>query len=356
MIVQTIKTHFDIGTKDLIDTVAKLVEYPIQPLKSTSIRSIFPDKNELVLKLKPIKRPTGVGKSRKINSNIEEKPAAPKKFLFKPAKRDIEDIFEYKLRQYRENVKKHQILNGLTPNPVGNCRVLKYAIGFGNNSILIHNALSTRWWWSKVKMKDNNYNFLWTQLKNKKFVSDLKKHTEALVVTQSPAKKSSEVTKGQDSDIISTKTNESGDETAATPSSTKRPHKLQITKVSGPKTHVEGSKPLKRTQKRGPKLPMACDSTLISNHLEFHIHLSNKKALYYNMKTYYESLGENPFDYIPLTYHIKDGVDSQEFDNFQDEFFKVEYEIKNGTEKRKPHNIWIVKPGENTNRGCGITV
>jgi len=27
----------------------------------------------------------------------------------------------------------------------------------------------------------------------------------------------------------------------------------------------------------------------IHNHLEFHFHLSNKKALYYNMRSYYES-------------------------------------------------------------------
>jgi len=55
MIVQTIKTNFDSGTKDLIETLKKLIEYPIQPIKNTSIRSMFPDKHDLVLKLKPLK-------------------------------------------------------------------------------------------------------------------------------------------------------------------------------------------------------------------------------------------------------------------------------------------------------------
>ena len=80
----------------------------------------------------------------------------------------------------------------------------------------------------------------------------------------------------------------------------------------------------KRKIKQKQKPPMLCDSTNLSNHLEGHIHLSNKKALYYNMKIYYESLGENPFNFIPLTFHIKDGVDSEEFRIFSDKY--TEYE------------------------------
>ena len=42
------------------------------------------------------------------------------------------------------------------------------------------------------------------------------------------------------------------------------------------------------------------------------------------MKIYYESLGENPFNYIPLTFHIKDGVDSEEFRAFTDKYQEYE--------------------------------
>ncbi|CAI2367062.1 unnamed protein product [Moneuplotes crassus] len=356
MVVQTIKTRFDIGTKDLIETVKKLIEYPIQPLKSTSIRSIFPSANEVALKLKPIKKQPAFFRPKKTHSNNDEKNQGPKRSFMKYMKKEPEDIFEYKLKKYRDNVKKQQIINGLPPNPTGNCRVLKYAIGFGNNSILVHNALSSRWWWSKVKMKDSGYNFLWTQLKNKKFVSQLKKHTEACVVKHSSPLKAAESVKGTDSDIEGTKTNESGDETAATPSSKKRANKLAQKEKVRTKSGPEYTIARRRGGQKLPKPPMQCDSTCLSNHLEFHIHLSNKKALYYNMKTYYESLEENPFDYIPQTFHIKDGVCSDEFLKFQAEFDHIEEEIESGTSKPKPHNIWIIKPGENTNRGSGITV
>lgn len=31
------------------------------------------------------------------------------------------------------------------------------------------------------------------------------------------------------------------------------------------------------------------------NHLEYHWHISNKKALYYNLKKYYTAMKEDPF-------------------------------------------------------------
>lgn len=106
------------------------------------------------------------------------------------------------------------------------------------------------------------------------------------------------------------------------------------------------------------KDPMLCEKNQICNHLEYHIHLSNKKALYYNMKTYYECMGEDPFNFIPLTYHIKDGSLDCQFEVFRKTF----EQLTNGEDaegnklRHKVQNIWIVKPGENTNRGNGINV
>ena len=50
----------------------------------------------------------------------------------------------------------------------------------------------------------------------------------------------------------------------------------------------------------------------IHNHLEVHFHLSNKKALFYNMRSYYQSLKLNVFNYLPLTFHIKGSDDTEE--------------------------------------------
>jgi hypothetical protein len=56
------------------------------------------------------------------------------------------------------------------------------------------------------------------------------------------------------------------------------------------------------------------------NHQENNFHLSNKKAIYYNMKCYYEALGQNPFENLPLTFHIKEGDTDKEFQRFLDCF------------------------------------
>lgn len=105
--------------------------------------------------------------------------------------------------------------------------------------------------------------------------------------------------------------------------------------------------------KQPKKDPLICDKFKVCNHLEGHIHLSNKKALYYNMKTYYECMGENPFDYIPLTYHIQEGSSDIQFEAFNKQYQDF---MNEDDSKQKLQNIWIVKPGENTNRGNGITV
>lgn len=40
------------------------------------------------------------------------------------------------------------------------------------------------------------------------------------------------------------------------------------------------------------------------NHIEYNFVLGNKKLLFYNMRSYYESMNKHVFDYLPLTFHI----------------------------------------------------
>jgi hypothetical protein len=54
--------------------------------------------------------------------------------------------------------------------------------------------------------------------------------------------------------------------------------------------------------------------------VENNYHLSNKKALFANMKLYYEAMRQDPFDVLPLTFHIKNGVDDPEFKDFKRTF------------------------------------
>jgi hypothetical protein len=50
---------------------------------------------------------------------------------------------------------------------------------------------------------------------------------------------------------------------------------------------------------------------------------------------------------LPITFHVKSGLDDPEFQKFK-EFYKAHAKEK--------HNIWIIKPGECTNQGVGISV
>ena len=65
------------------------------------------------------------------------------------------------------------------------------------------------------------------------------------------------------------------------------------------------------------------------NKIEDNFHLNNKKALYINMKNYYEAMGQDVFANIPLTFHIKTGLDDPEFHRFRQFYMKCEEEIKN---------------------------
>jgi len=87
----------------------------------------------------------------------------------------------------------------------------------------------------------------------------------------------------------------------------------------------------------------------ICNHIEGNAHLGNKKALFYNMKAYYEAIAKNPFEAIPLTFHLSQGLNDIQFNEFVEEFMRIK-------EANKEENVWIVKPGENSNRGQGINI
>lgn len=55
----------------------------------------------------------------------------------------------------------------------------------------------------------------------------------------------------------------------------------------------------------------------VYNKIEENYHLSNKKALFLNLKLYYEAINKDPFDSLPMTFHIKTGLDDPEFLRFK---------------------------------------
>lgn len=74
------------------------------------------------------------------------------------------------------------------------------------------------------------------------------------------------------------------------------------------------------------------------------------------MKVYYEATQQNTFDHLPLTYHIKDGLSDREFAKFEETYNFPDRHPDLIKYSAMGKDLWIVKPGENTNRGCGIIV
>lgn len=83
--------------------------------------------------------------------------------------------------------------------------------------------------------------------------------------------------------------------------------------------------------------------------------------MFYNLKRYYDLIGKDVFTIIPLTFHIKTGTSDPEYHNFVKEFKFLKNKLnlaekKKQSTKKLSKNVWIVKPGELSNRGNGITV
>jgi tubulin--tyrosine ligase len=66
--------------------------------------------------------------------------------------------------------------------------------------------------------------------------------------------------------------------------------------------------------KDDPSAELGIAPVRLYNKLEDSYHLHNKKALLYNMKTYYELLRQDPYDALPVTFHIKQGPTDPEFE------------------------------------------
>ena len=53
------------------------------------------------------------------------------------------------------------------------------------------------------------------------------------------------------------------------------------------------------------------------------------------MKYYYEATGEDVFKSLPVTFHIKEGLDDPEFHRFSEYYNKTEEEIRLTKKKKK---------------------
>lgn len=92
----------------------------------------------------------------------------------------------------------------------------------------------------------------------------------------------------------------------------------------------------------------------VSNHLEGNYYLGHKKNMYKCLLTYYALIGKEIAEVVPLTFHIKYGKTDLEFGKFRELYLNYKKQAQDDDNEFK--NVWIIKPGENSNRGNGIVI
>jgi hypothetical protein len=50
--------------------------------------------------------------------------------------------------------------------------------------------------------------------------------------------------------------------------------------------------------------------------------------MFLNIRVYYEAMGKDVFNAVPMTFHVKEGLEDPEFLRFKQYYFKEEEEIK----------------------------
>lgn len=63
--------------------------------------------------------------------------------------------------------------------------------------------------------------------------------------------------------------------------------------------------------------------TKLHNHLINSYLIGNKKALFQTMSDYYTKIGDNVFNYLPLTFHISNGIEDDNYLKFLNVFYAL---------------------------------
>jgi len=263
--------------------------------------------------------------SRKLNLNFTKKQISNPDFF--KAKENITNVKDKLLRVLYNMLNKD---NEYT-NDQKTSGYQKYFVGNGNNPMLVKSVLKQRWWWALADSIDTA-NLVWTQWKKPRIMAMMP---------------------------------------CIRPCPNAVPDKEQLTTSTSMSTDVGFEQELKETQKKklntsnntkvtnvqyDPPNPFQKTILRLCNHLEGNGHLGNKKAMFYNLKIYYESIGKDPFIAMPLTFHIKEGKTDKEYQKFLDAYHNFEEQGKNPNNGHPVENVWIIKPGENSNRGHGIAL
>jgi len=214
---------------------------------------------------------------------------------------------------------------------------------------------------------EENPNFVWTQLKNKKFLEILSKplpfeenssETAEISLTKHSIKQI--LAQNSISPLISHEELKKFIEILIKSLQPSRKSPISNEKVR--KSIISNEKAFEKPMKTNEKSHFFLKKTeethyfienplnfKLHNHFQGDFHLGNKKALFHNLRILYDCMNESLFTNIPVTFHIRKGLEDPEYRIFLAYF----NEMKEKTNKKK---LFIIKPGESSNRGNGIVI
>ncbi|CAD8134459.1 unnamed protein product [Paramecium octaurelia] len=252
-----------------------------------------------------------------------------------------DQLFQTKLLSYHHFLFMVSAQSNFYVVPSNNLIELKFKVGKGNNSLLIKETFKQRWWWTLNQEADNKeLNFIWTQIKVPQFMN-LQEWSKESVLTRQKS-------------LSTTSTELRRMKKPQSPKSSKKSTRFgkfddPLQKLMNDQDICELKnidKSIQDFQKYAEKKEFKIIDNFhkIHNHIERNYHLGNKKAMFHNMKKFYELTKQDLFQHLPITFHVS-GVKDKSYLQFL-EYYK----------EKKGNGIWIVKPGEFTNRGNGIIV
>ncbi|CAK71274.1 unnamed protein product (macronuclear) [Paramecium tetraurelia] len=252
-----------------------------------------------------------------------------------------DQLFQTKLFSYHHFLFMVSAQSNFYVVPSNNLIELKFKVGKGNNSLLIKETFKQRWWWTLNQEADNKeLNFIWTQIKVPQFMN-LQEWSKESVLTRQKS-------------LSTTSTELKRMKKPQSPKSLKKSTRFgkfddPLQKLMNDQDICELKnidKSIQDFQKYAEKKEFKIIDNFhkIHNHIERNYHLGNKKAMFHNMKKFYELTKQDLFQHLPVTFHVS-GVKDKSYLQFL-EYYK----------EKKGNGIWIVKPGEFTNRGNGIIV
>ncbi|CAD8137006.1 unnamed protein product [Paramecium pentaurelia] len=252
-----------------------------------------------------------------------------------------EQLFQMKLLSYHYLIFIVSTQSNFYVQPSEYVIDLKFKVGKGNNSLLIKELFKSRWWWNLNQDAENKeLNFIWTQIKVPQYMNLQEWSKESFITRQKSLSQTSIDFKKQ--------------KRKQSPKSNKQIQKFGTYHDPLQKLIlVQDLNELKSMDKsiqnfiqyvEKKELKIIDNVNKIHNHIERNYHLGNKKAMFHNMKKYYELTKQELFLHLPITFHVS-GIKDKQYQQFMD-YYK----------QKKGNNIWIVKPGEFTNRGNGIIV